>query len=77
MMPDRPASNDDRDAGQQQPHLAQSRNPPALSRITLKSAVEPRVPQAVWYVDGEPFAATECMDFHRMPVGRSDASFAE
>ena len=30
--------------------------PPALNRIALKGVVEPRVPQVVWYVDGEPFA---------------------
>jgi penicillin-binding protein 1C len=33
--------------------------PPALNRIALKSVVEPRVPQVVWYVDGEPFAVTD------------------
>jgi penicillin-binding protein 1C len=33
--------------------------PPGLSRIMLKSVVEPRVPQVVWYVDGEPFAVTD------------------
>jgi penicillin-binding protein 1C len=33
--------------------------PPALNRIALKSVVEPRVPQVVWYVDGEPYAVTD------------------
>ena len=33
--------------------------PPALNRIALKSVVEPRVPQVVWYVDGQPFAVTD------------------
>jgi len=33
--------------------------PPALNRIALKTVVEPRVPQVVWYVDGEPFAVTD------------------
>jgi penicillin-binding protein 1C len=33
--------------------------PPALNRLTLKVAVEPRVPQVVWYVNGEPFAITD------------------
>jgi penicillin-binding protein 1C len=33
--------------------------PPALNRIALKSVVEPRVAQVVWYVDGEPFAITD------------------
>jgi penicillin-binding protein 1C len=33
--------------------------PPALNRIALKSVVEPRVPQVVWYVDGEPFAVSD------------------
>ena len=32
---------------------------PTLNRIALKSVVEPRVPQVVWYVDGEPFAITD------------------
>ncbi len=38
------------------------RNPDAprgLDRIALKATVEPRVPQIVWYVDGEPFAVTD------------------
>lgn len=30
--------------------------PPTLARLALKAAVEPHVPQVVWYVDGEPFA---------------------
>jgi penicillin-binding protein 1C len=33
--------------------------PPALNRIALKTVVEPRVPQVVWYVDGEPFAVSD------------------
>jgi penicillin-binding protein 1C len=33
--------------------------PPALNRIALKSVVEPRVPQVVWYVDGEPYAVSD------------------
>jgi penicillin-binding protein 1C len=33
--------------------------PPALNRLALKVVVEPRVPQVVWYVDGEPFAVTD------------------
>jgi penicillin-binding protein 1C len=33
--------------------------PAALNRIALKTVVEPRVPQVVWYVDGEPFAVTD------------------
>src|SRR5216683_2078981 len=35
------------------------RAPLALNRLTLKVVVEPRVPQVVWYVDGEPFAVTD------------------
>jgi penicillin-binding protein 1C len=33
--------------------------PPALNRIALKAVVEPRVPQVVWYVDGQPFAVAD------------------
>jgi penicillin-binding protein 1C len=33
--------------------------PPALNRIALKAIAEPRVPQVVWYVDGEPFAVSD------------------
>jgi len=33
--------------------------PQALNRLALKVVVEPRVPQVVWYVDGEPFAVTD------------------
>jgi penicillin-binding protein 1C len=33
--------------------------PATLNRIALKAVVEPRVPQVVWYVDGEPFAVTD------------------
>jgi penicillin-binding protein 1C len=33
--------------------------PPAFNRLALKAVVEPRVPQVVWYVDGEPFAVTD------------------
>ncbi len=33
--------------------------PPAANRLVLKAHVEPRVPQIVWYVDGEPFAVTD------------------
>jgi penicillin-binding protein 1C len=33
--------------------------PASLNRIALKAVVEPRVPQVVWYVDGEPFAITD------------------
>jgi penicillin-binding protein 1C len=33
--------------------------PPIASRIALKAHVEPRVPQIVWYVDGEPFATAD------------------
>jgi penicillin-binding protein 1C len=29
------------------------------NRLALKAQVEPRVPQVVWYVDGEPFAVTD------------------
>ncbi|MDB5510540.1 MAG: glycosyl transferase family 51 [Enterovirga sp.] len=38
------------------------RNPDApavANRLALKANVEPRVPQVVWYVDGEPFALTD------------------
>lgn len=38
------------------------RNPdaaPAANRLALKAVVEPRVPQVVWYVDGEPFATAD------------------
>jgi penicillin-binding protein 1C len=33
--------------------------PAALNRLALKAVVEPRVPQVVWYVDGEPFAVAD------------------
>jgi penicillin-binding protein 1C len=33
--------------------------PPAANRLVLKAQVEPRVPQIVWYVDGEPFAVAD------------------
>jgi penicillin-binding protein 1C len=33
--------------------------PPRLNRLMLRAVVEPRVPQVVWYVDGEPFAVTD------------------
>jgi penicillin-binding protein 1C len=33
--------------------------PPSLARLALKAAVEPHVPQVVWYVDGEPFALSD------------------
>jgi penicillin-binding protein 1C len=33
--------------------------PAALDRLALKAVVEPRVPQVVWYVDGEPFAVAD------------------
>ena len=33
--------------------------PAAVSDIALKVVVEPRVPQVVWYVDGEPFAVAD------------------
>jgi penicillin-binding protein 1C len=33
--------------------------PRSLDRIALKAVVEPRVPQIVWYVDGEPFMVAD------------------
>jgi penicillin-binding protein 1C len=33
--------------------------PQSVNRLVLKAQVEPRVPQVVWYVDGEPFAVTD------------------
>lgn len=33
--------------------------PPVANRLALKARVEPRVPQVVWYVDGEPFATAD------------------
>ncbi|MBB6485853.1 transglycosylase domain-containing protein [Rhizobium lusitanum] len=60
-----------RDDGGPQIHLAIStparnsqiwRNPEqpaAYNRLALKAEVKPRVPQIVWYVDGQPFAVTD------------------
>lgn len=33
--------------------------PASLSRLALRAVVEPRPPQIVWYVDGEPFAISD------------------
>ena len=33
--------------------------PPVANRLALKAHVEPRVPQIVWYVDGEPFGVAD------------------
>lgn len=33
--------------------------PPHLNRMALKATVEPRVPQVMWVVDGEPFALAD------------------
>lgn len=33
--------------------------PPHAGRVALKASVSPRVPQVVWYVDGEPYALTD------------------
>jgi penicillin-binding protein 1C len=68
---DRGSSRANADGTGQQIHLSIStparntqiwRNPEqpaAFNRLALKAVVEPRVPQIVWYVDGQPFAVTD------------------
>jgi penicillin-binding protein 1C len=33
--------------------------PTTISRLALKAVVEPKVPQIIWYVDGEPYAVAD------------------